>query len=235
MSAVLGLAFLQGLIGSLHCAGMCGPFVHALNAGQRSLSAQLIYNLGRSLSYMSTGMLLGWLGVGADAFLFKGAAAWIGGVLLVYFGLATIWPALQWRIGTPKKLFAPLEWIGRLLSSPAARTENALLMGIVSGLLPCGLLYSAYGLALAQGDPLAAALVMFAFSLGGYPMLLGIGLASGELSRRFQTQTARVVMGVLMIVAGGAMISARMLRFHADHGHDGHSPSEAVEASGIRQ
>ncbi|MBX7057661.1 MAG: sulfite exporter TauE/SafE family protein [Leptospirales bacterium] len=229
MSAMLGLALLQGVVGSVHCAAMCGPFACALSAGQRSLTVQLLYNLGRSLSYMTAGMLLGWLGVGADAFLFRDAAAWIGALLMIYFGLATIFPALQWKTPISSWIYAPMRMAGRLLGSRAARSENALLLGIVSGLLPCGLLYSAYGLSLAQGHPLGSAMVMFAFSLGAYPVLLAIGLLSGEAGRLLQGRPARAALGLLMLLAGFWIIIMRY-QGQMHHSHEMAPEQSAAEA-----
>ncbi len=219
--AALGAALLQGFLGSLHCVGMCGPFVHALNSQPgSSFAINLSYNLGRTLSYMSVGLLLGLTGAGANAFLFSKAAALFGGLLLLYFGLAYIWPA---RFPGPARWHVPARLtraLGSLLNTREHRVENALLFGMASGLLPCGLLYPAYGVALSAGDPGAAALVMFVFSLGMYPALFVAGYSSRTAWARLNSGALRYAMGALMIGLGVFTIYWRLAHPH-DHSQHG--------------
>lgn len=225
--AALGAALVQGFFGSVHCVGMCGPFVHALNSQPgAAFSVNLSYNLGRTLSYMSVGLLLGLTGAGANAFLFSKAAAVFGGLLLFYFGLAYIWPA---RFPGPARWHAPARLtraLGSLLNTREHRVENALLFGMASGLLPCGLLYPAYGVALSVGDPGGAALVMFVFSLGAYPALFIAGYSSRTAWARFNGGALRYAMGVLMIALGVFTIYWRLAH---PHDHTQHSASAAEE------
>lgn len=230
LPGLAGLAFAQGLAGSLHCAGMCGPFVHSLNSRRSSIFVNIVYNFGRSVSYVSIGLVLGLAGAGANAFFASPVAAIAGGLLIAYFGLTYLFPA---RFGARWFLHLPAgftRFFGRLLgragdadpdqASTASNILPSFLFGLASGLLPCGLLYPAYALALSSGQPLSSAGIMFAFSLGTYPALLAVGLSSGWIWRRMQTPALRVVMGTLMILLGVFMIYHRLHHPHV-HGESG--------------
>ena len=216
--AAVSVAFMQGFVGSLHCVGMCGPFVHLLN-GRRDLpgsedsesqdrtgrknpriAINLVYNLMRSLSYMSVGFFLGLAGKTINLYVVNSIAAILGALLLLYFGLSFLFPS---SIPGFHGIRMP-GWfnrsIGQLLRGRTNPVENAALMGMVSGLLPCGLLYPAYGLALGTGEPLAGAFTMFVFSLGTYPALMVIGLASSKLWDFLRARWPGRILGIAMIL-----------------------------------
>ncbi len=236
LPGLAGVAFLQGLAGSLHCAGMCGPFVHSLNSRGSSLIINIVYNFGRSLSYVGIGLILGLAGSGVNAFFASPVAAVLGGLLIAYFGLTYLFPG---RLGARWFMHLPAgfaRFFGRLLGragdgepSATANIVPSFLFGLVSGLLPCGLLYPAYALALSSGGILSSAGIMFAFSLGTYPALLAVGLSSGMIWRRMQTPALRVVMGTVMILLGVFMIYHRLYHPHV-HGDSGHVPGDGPES-----
>ncbi|MCB1170713.1 MAG: sulfite exporter TauE/SafE family protein [Leptospiraceae bacterium] len=255
--AAISLAFMQGMGGSLHCVGMCGPFVHLLNGrapaapaptpsataseplsgnpegdasrsptrtipspapasreeigkasaadpasrrGQKRWTINLIYNFTRSLSYMSVGFFLGMAGKTINLYVVNSIAAVLGAVLLLYFGLTYLFPS---QIPGFHGIRMP-GWfnrsIGQLVKGRTNPVENAALMGMVSGLLPCGLLYPAYALAMGTGEPLAGAFTMFVFSLGTYPALLLVGLASSRLWDFLRTKWPGRILGLAMIL-----------------------------------
>ena len=63
---LLWTAFVFGLLGSLHCIGMCGPIVLALAGTQSSRLRftvnRLLYNIGRTITYGILGAFCGWIG-----------------------------------------------------------------------------------------------------------------------------------------------------------------------------
>ncbi|MCG9876634.1 MAG: sulfite exporter TauE/SafE family protein [Leptospiraceae bacterium] len=198
--AILATAFMQGFLGSTHCIGMCGPFVGLLNARpDAKFASNFLYNLGRTLSYASIGCLLGILGWGANRFLFADIALYLGSSIILIYGLSMIFPIFP-------KIFqstAP-QWLVKssvhFLKNTTSTKLLGFLMGIVSGLLPCGLLYPAYSLALLAGDPLHSALVMIVFSLGTYPMLYTLGLGGRKMFQFLQNRSVRVAIGIFLVI-----------------------------------
>ncbi|HMV32637.1 MAG TPA: sulfite exporter TauE/SafE family protein [Gemmatimonadales bacterium] len=160
MVELLSAALLAGLLGSLHCIGMCGAF--AANCG-RVRGGLPAWHAGRLLTYTILGALAGTLGR-----LLPGPA-WLPGalaaVLLVWFALALAGIVPEPRI-IPLRLTAA--------GSRAARTPGLgaqFVFGVVNGFLPCGMVYAALALAVAATHPLPGALAMLAFGLGTVPAL----------------------------------------------------------------
>lgn len=169
-----------GMVGSLHCAGMCGPLALALPpAGSSTLSylgGRLAYNLGRIITYCVIGLIVGM--IGRSLFL-AGLQRWASialGVLLI-IGLLGSRKLALWK---PVTLF-----VNQLKSGMGAllrqRSFFALaVLGLLNGLLPCGLVYVAATAATVAGGVLEGAQYMAAFGVGTVPMMLGISL-SGNL------------------------------------------------------
>lgn len=175
---------------------------HSYGQGQNKprLTINLVYNLMRSLSYMSVGFFLGIAGKTLNLYVVNSVAAVLGAILLLYFGLSFLFP---YSIPGFHGIRMP-GWfnrsIGQLIRGRTNPVENAALMGMVSGLLPCGLLYPAYGLALGTGEPLAGAFIMFVFSLGTYPALMVVGLASSKLWDFLRARWPGRILGIAMIL-----------------------------------
>lgn len=175
-----GAALLFGLAGSLsHCVAMCGGFSLALASGRHPAPLRVAgYHAGRLVTYMSIGALVGLTGslvnaVGASTGALRSASSVAGGLVMVATGLGmlgvTRWVPEQW---------VPSAWIrklsGPLFQSPSA--ASGVLLGLVLGFLPCGLVYSAASFSLASGSPLRGALLMLAFGAGTIPALAGATL-----------------------------------------------------------
>jgi hypothetical protein len=209
--ALLSSLFVAALLGSPHCAGMCGGFVafYAGQGGGRRLLPHVAYNGGRLLSYTLLGVIAGALGSGVEhmgaAAGTSRAAAIVAGLLMVLWGAATI--AVQFGARLPR--VPGLRFGGRGFAAalrvlhaqpPALR---ALVIGLVSTLLPCGFLYVFVAAAGATASPLWGGLVMLTFWAGTVPMMAGVGLAAqsllGPLARRLPVVTAAalVVLGLL--------------------------------------
>ncbi|HEY9509114.1 MAG TPA: sulfite exporter TauE/SafE family protein [Verrucomicrobiae bacterium] len=173
-------AFLLGLIGSLHCAGMCGPLALALPmTGGSTLSfaaGRAAYNLGRVLTYCGLGVIFGLMG---KTLLLAGIQRWVSislGVLL----LAGLFGSRKLALSRPVNRF-----VGWLKTRMAARLRqrsfsSLLMLGALNGLLPCGLVYVA-GAGAVLSDGIASGVAyMAAFGVGTVPMMLAIGW-SGKL------------------------------------------------------
>ena len=204
----LWTAFLLGLAGSLHCAGMCGPLLLALaKARPRTVqesTGRVCYHLGRVASYCGIGLLFGLLGhVVAPAGFQRWLSLTLGIVLLA--GLL---------LSAKMSLVTPVgKWVGWLKGSMRGLFQrNSLMsqatMGALNGLLPCGLVYVAAVGATATGDPLNGAAYMALFGLGTWPMMLGLHFAGqrlplpARLSLGSVTRVAVFLMAVLLILRG---------------------------------
>ncbi|MCB1199979.1 MAG: sulfite exporter TauE/SafE family protein [Leptospiraceae bacterium] len=211
-------ALLQGFFGSLHCVGMCGPFAILVNRiNPRLISANLMYNSARLVSYAVFGAIFGMLGRTMDLTVLASMSAILGSVFLLILGFSWIFPQLGLPVNGG---WISERWLQRF-SKLIQRLENSKAMpaaiGIASGLLPCGLLYPAYSLALLSGSPAGGALIMTVFSLGTWPALLVTGWFSGFLYSRLQQRKWKTFLGVVLIVTALGILAHRFE--HASHEH----------------
>jgi sulfite exporter TauE/SafE len=213
MSSLAATAFALGLLGGVHCIGMCGGIVAALNlrpdrpAGRVSWSIQLGYNAGRIASYALAGAaagMVGSLGTLLDRVLPLQIALYVlANVLLVLLGfyLAGYGTAVL-------RLEAAGGAVWRYARSrgidlrPAQTPRGAIAAGMVWGWIPCGLVYSALALALLSGGPGAGALVMGAFGLGTLPNLLASGALAAKLRFWVRNRRWRVAAGAAVVLMG---------------------------------
>jgi sulfite exporter TauE/SafE len=227
----LGAAFTVGLLGATHCVGMCGGIVGALTSGLseplrqsrvRHFFTQLSYNLGRIASYTLAGLLAGLAGQQVGLLGVTGGfplGRVIAAVVMILMGvyLAGWWHALAWLERAGSHLWKRIEPLGRRVL-PVRNPGQALLLGMVWGWLPCGLVYSALALALASGTALNGAAVMLAFGAGTLPALLTLGVTFDVVGRWVRDVRVRRVAGILVILLGLMML----LVFPGHHGHHPH-------------
>lgn len=205
-------AFLAGLAGSFHCIGMCGGFAAALSlkgsgatfAGR--LQSQLGYNLGRLLTYTLLGALAGLAGSSLDLMALKSASRWF----LLGANLLVIMVGLSSALGLDALNLSTLEGRGaRWLAVPLNRALSsnsrlaALPLGLVLGLLPCGLVYAPLIAAAGSGSLVMGAATMAALGLGTVPLMLGFGTASSAISGRLRSAMLRLA-GVALALMGAA-------------------------------
>ncbi|HMQ62757.1 MAG TPA: sulfite exporter TauE/SafE family protein [Flavilitoribacter sp.] len=183
-------AFTIGLLGSLHCVGMCGPIACALPAGEQSpwktAGNLLLYNSGRIATYIFLGLLIGVLGkglfmAGLQRWLSIGAGAFL--LVVVLFSIPVENKLLQspW---TGRFYIYLKQRLARLLHGSGA--AHFLQVGILNGFLPCGLVYMAFLGALSAGSIAGGALYMLLFGLGTIPLMFSAALAGRRLGIRFQ-------------------------------------------------
>jgi len=196
-----GMLFVTGVLTSVHCVAMCGGIGLSQSlAGVRraSLGPMLQYHLGRLISYVTLGALLGglggWLGsFGGLSYRFQGALKLLAGLVMLLMGLNMLGllPGLPQIPG---------------LRIPRPKGLPPLAVGLLNGFMPCGPLQSMLLLALASGSALRGGLSMLFFCLGTLPLLLGFGSLAAWLGKRF---TAAVLSGgaVMIAVFGLAMLS----------------------------
>ncbi|NCF25022.1 MAG: sulfite exporter TauE/SafE family protein [Gammaproteobacteria bacterium] len=209
--AALTTALLAGLLGSAHCLGMCGGIsgLFALHSSIRGLRRQLpmalTYNAGRLSSYMILGSIVGALGsrVGGLTPAAAGPVRLLAGAVIILIGLQI---AFNIRVlgflervgGAAWSRISPLA--GKLL--PVDTLPRALGLGLLWGLLPCGLVYSVLLIAATSAHAVDGALVMLAFGIGTTPAMLLTGLGAARLSQLMRDRRTRLGAGLLIILLG---------------------------------
>ena len=204
-------AFVVGLLGGVHCAGMCGGIVGALSFGlpdsARRWSILIAYNAGRISSYTVAGALMGALGFYFSGLLPVQTAQrlllTLAGLFLVLMGLylAGWWNALSRIERFGGLLWRRIEPLGRGFL-PVRSVHQSFALGLLWGWLPCGLVYSALVWTVAAGGALEGALLMMAFGLGTLPNLLLMGVAAAQLNRWVRSPAIRAIAGALVILFG---------------------------------
>ncbi len=207
-------AFVVGLLGGVHCAGMCGGIVGALSFGVqdgRNVPILLAYNAGRISSYTLAGALMGALGFYFSGLLPVQTAQRVlltfAGLFLILMGLylAGWWNALSRIERAGGALWRRIEPLGRGLL-PVRTVRQGLMLGLLWGWLPCGLVYSALVWTVSSGGAAQGALLMLAFGLGTLPNLLLMGFAATQLNRWVRHPAVRATAGALVIVFGAALL-----------------------------
>jgi sulfite exporter TauE/SafE len=205
-------ALTLGLLGSFHCVGMCGPIALAIPLKTDSWLARIfggvLYNLGRAITYAVMGAVFGLLGRGL---VMSGFQQWVSIVMGAIMILSVITPSIyKNRFNADKGVFS---FVGKLKMSLgklfAQRSYGSLLMiGLLNGLLPCGLVYFAIAGAIATGSSASGSLFMFIFGLGTLPMLLAISLLGNMITLELRKKITKLIpyaivfIGVLFILRG---------------------------------
>lgn len=219
MTLFLAAVFVASLTGSLHCAGMCGPF--ALMAGLcgdrcdgvagRTAAGRWIpvagYHAGRMVSYLLVGLLAGWLGaaveLGGNLAGWQQAATWLAGMMMVAMGGMALLRQAGWislRSGTGSWVAGRLQpWMRRVVKLPPA--WRALGIGVLTVLMPCGWLYVFAVAAAGTGSPLLGGLTMLVFWSGTVPVLLALVLGVGGFAARARLNLPAVT-AVLTVCLG---------------------------------
>ncbi len=216
----LPLIFLGGLLGSAHCIGMCGPLALALGANHNQLKTnlprQLIFSVGRIFTYGFGGAVAAYSGwwltqrpmavVNLQAIL-----SIVAGVALILLGASTagLLPALsgRWLASTP---CSAAKSIKSLLTSDGL--TSALLAGVFTGFIPCGLVYAFLAYAASTGDVLRGWLTMVVFGMGTVPLMVLAGSGGTLLSLATRTRVLRIaawcviVTGLISIARGAGYI-----------------------------
>jgi sulfite exporter TauE/SafE len=204
-------AFALGLLGSLHCAGMCGPLALALPAAGVGapgfIFGRVAYNIGRIATYGALGVIFGLFG---KTLLLAGIQRWasigLGVALLV--GLFASRRLALWR---------PVTSLVNLLKSNLSAllrrrsVASSAALGLLNGLLPCGLVYVACVGATATGGIAKGAAYMAAFGAGTVPMMLAIGLSGKLIPPPIRLKLVKVIpvsvflLATLLILRGMAL------------------------------
>lgn len=210
----LVLMLVLGFFSSFHCLTMCGPLIAVASApavdrnktAARQLSGlarwQLLYQLGRGVSY---GVIGAGLALAGTSLAQVSGARIMGGLIQLAIGLTLIGLALYLLLrGKASALPGPGTWLTRALRKMLTRgtSWSVVVLGLLTGLLPCGVLYAAYARCVAAPGPLEGAGFMLAFWLGSTPLLIGVGVLSGGLIRWVGRYANAFLIGAILLTGG---------------------------------
>lgn len=220
--------FLVGLLGSVHCIGMCGgivsafsvagrrPFPVPVRGGAMALSTGVAledalrvasYNSGRLASYALAGAIAGGVAQGARTLSFVASLQvggyWLANLMLVALGLYLMdaWRGLARIEAVGHVLWRHLQpWIRHLL--PVDSSGKAFALGALWGWVPCGMVYSVLLTAMLTGSASSGAAVMLAFGVGTLPVLIGLGMAGARLQGWTRKRSVRLFSGIVVLSFG---------------------------------
>lgn len=205
MIALFGTVVVASLAGSLHCLAMCGPLI-GLAGGTRGLRLALAHAVGRLVTYVALGVGAGALGRAIDL------AGRLGDIQRVATVLAAV-TIFAWAIvaltgrrvgGAKGKVFTA--GLAQIRSRRPAR--RAALIGVLTGLLPCGWLWAFVVSAAGTGSPLIGGLVMGAFWLGTVPAMTGALALGGSVIERLRARMP-VVTALALVTLGIGTLAMR--------------------------
>ena len=204
------LAFFMGLLGSIHCAVMCGPLLVAIQGSQqiswRQTFNKLLYQTGRILTYGCIGLLVGLLGSLATLQEWQQGFSVITGAILIVIGLFYFLGKNSRQLARLQtKAIQPLiRVMGRWLYRPG----GAFLTGILNGILPCGMVYMALASAMNADRLMNSFWFMVLFGLGTLPLMLIFSFAASLPKGVFKIKFAGIIpflyllMGVWFLLRG---------------------------------
>ncbi len=195
------LPFSIGLIGSLHCIGMCGPLMASFLpfAGPGNGFRSLLYHLGRITAYAIIGLMMGLLG---KSFIFLGVQQYISfvlGFLIVFFVVVQYFTKYD-IIGKSKLVMLFTNQIKKIqlyiYQNPGLR--KTFLFGFANGIMPCGLVYLAVAGAVAQYSVFLGGSYMILFGLGTLPMLFTFTFISAKIkSLKYSIKPLSVIVTII--------------------------------------
>lgn len=192
-------ALVFGLLGSFHCVGMCGPIVLAVPG--RSLLSKLSYNIGRTITYALMGVIIGIVGEGFSLVGWQQTLSVAVGVAMLLIVLFTKYKHFDLPMnGVLEKM-----WIyskSRLTPLFKSQSPTApFFIGLINGLLPCGLVYAALFAAISMGGIAESALYMALFGLGTAPLLIVVSVFGNLVSPALRIKLNKTVPYFLGLVA----------------------------------
>ena len=201
---MLWSALLIGLFGSFHCIGMCGPIALALPTQQNRFNlffSRIFYNTGRAITYAILGLIFGLLGQSLSIAGFQQSISIVAGMLILLMVFLPSKHTQKIYILKPAYGFANLlkKRFGLLLNKKSL--SSVFLIGLLNGILPCGLVYIAIAGAIATGNYLDGAAYMFLFGVGTIPIMLAVSLAGNFISLNIRKRINKAIPTFMVILA----------------------------------
>ncbi len=225
----MSMLFVIGLLTSVHCVAMCGGInltqgAIAVKTNNTVLKSNILYNLGRVISYTLVGALAGGIG---SILSFSGH---LRSAIFVIVGIAMMIMAFSMLgIFAPFRRFS-FHFSGRLYGSilKSVNVNSSFVIGLLNGLMPCGPLQSMQLYALSTGSVAKGAVAMFLFSLGTVPLMFGFGFVTAKLNQKYK-KVMLTLSAMLIFVIGINMISNGLSLSGFSLPHMNHSSQIAQE------
>lgn len=203
----------MGLLGSVHCIGMCGPLVMALPISQmnpiQKVLATILYHIGKITTYGLLGVVVGVFGKQIPFYNVQQHLSIVIGSLMLVYVLRVFYLHPKRKLG-----FLKIDWLQKPIIAALGKLfkqnnlGSFLLIGFLNGLLPCGMIYLALGSAWANQSALQSGLFMVLFGLGTLPALLMVAFGGQLMGFAFRQKIQKALpymlfsMGVLLILRG---------------------------------
>lgn len=231
MTALFATIFVSSIAGSLHCVAMCGPLV-GMHGGARSLRLAFVHALGRFVTYVTLGAIAGLVGgavdLAGDLAQVQHIATIGAGTVIVGWGVYTIAVARGWvRARTHGGV---LFQHGLVQLRGRRAVTRAALIGMLTGLIPCGWLWAFVVTAAGTGHPFSGALVMGAFWLGTVPAMTGVLAVAGPVIAKLRARIP-VITACVLIVLGLVTLASRWQDAGATGATKPHCHCHAEEAT----
>jgi uncharacterized protein len=221
-------ALILGFAGSLHCMGMCSPLMMSVtNMSTRVISARLLYNLGRILTYGMMGSAIAFAGFVFPIAKYQNLVSIILGIALLVIGVTGISTLRIRFLSTGLDRFRLL--LKKLFSKFIQERTNAstFILGSLNGVLPCGLSFLALTYCITLAGPLDGFMFMLWFGIGTLPVMLGFTSIFHWVIKAFSLNVRKLTTG--MLVVSGFVLIARVFIVHLPHAHSmGHGVVDVV-------
>lgn len=198
-------ALIMGLMGSFHCVGMCGPIAFMLpvdhNKPAKKLLQVFLYHIGRLTSYSILGLVFGFLGKGLYVFGMQQRLSILIGVIMIVVILIPYKTFSKYNFSRP--IYSLLTKVKSRLGKELQKKspDTFLTIGLLNGLLPCGLVYMALFGSIATASPWLGALFMVLFGLGTIP-LMTTAVYFGSMLKGTAKKSVQRLIPVFVILIG---------------------------------
>lgn len=194
------LAFMIGLLGSVHCVGMCGPLAFAIPSFKKGwfflVADKLVYQFGRIIAYCILGIVIGLVGKQIWMAGFQQGMSILSGMLIVLAACSRIFK-LSLLKDNPSFILTPFN---KMFNYALKHKANHLIIGFINGFLPCGFVYLALAGALNTETVRNSVVYMFWFGLGTLPLMfittLGIGFTGTIFRRKINRVVPYLMLGI---------------------------------------
>lgn len=205
MLSIITAGLTIGILGSFHCIGMCGPLALSLPVNDKSsfikFLATFVYNAGRVITYALLGLLFGLIGHSIALFGFQQLLSiLIGFLILLFLCFGNRFSTGRINIPFFNRLVTLLrKYLGELYRN--RNFSSVFLIGLLNGLLPCGLVYMAIAGALATGELISSIIFMAAFGLGTLPVMWAIAFYGNMIPAAFRIKIRTIYPYLLGLMA----------------------------------
>ena len=205
-------ALIMGLVGNLHCLGMCGPIALAVPHFSENRAGvivdDLLYNSGRIITYGILGLIVGFVGMPVAMSKYQGVISIIVGVLLlIYLFIPANLKSKFTSVGMSRKISNAFKNKFRHLLNVNSRS-SLFVLGLMNGLLPCGLVYVALFASVASFNPIKSMIFMLIFGVGTTPIMFSVFYLKKIINLKFRSKLRRIVpigiglVAILLIMRG---------------------------------